>query len=80
MKILSVIEKNIQPKDYGSWNSNMQVIETDEGIYIDNLVGKSFGQFPCGYNWSQHIEGSESIDHLNIKIRTSRGYKWLNMG
>lgn len=77
MKILSVKEKSIQPKNGGSWNSNMQIIETSEGDFIDNLVGRSFGPFPPGYNWSNHT--GQNVDHLNIKIRSSSGYKWLNL-
>ena len=77
MKILTVEIKKIQPKTAGSWKSPMQVIETDEGVYIDNLPGTSFGPFPRGHDWSKHI--GKNIDNLNTKIRHSSGYEWLNL-
>ena len=59
------------------WHNNMQIIETDKGTYIDNLVGAQFGCFndakSC-YNWAsvvgQKVSGIKVYDHAN--------YMWLN--
>lgn len=59
------------------WHNDMQVIETDKGSFIDNIIGTQFGYFKDanpGYNWASKIGGQ--VD--NIKIYNHAGYKWLN--
>lgn len=60
-----------------SWHSQMQVIETDRGTFIDNIPHKQFGYFytaKAGYDWSSLIGQKIS----NVKIFYSRGFKWIN--
>ncbi len=59
------------------WQNNMQIIETDQGTYIDNIEGAQFGYFHDahpGYNWAakvgQKVSGIKVYDHAN--------YRWLN--
>ena len=75
-KILSVkivAGKTLKPE----WNSNMQIIKTDKGEFIDNLPGKQHGFFKTaapGFNWEPHI--GKIVD--GIRIFDYSGYKWLN--
>ncbi len=75
-KILSV--KTVSGSSLSSrWRNDMQVIETDQGSYIDNIEGAQFGYFndaKAGYNWASKI--GQQID--NIKIYNHAGYKWIN--
>ncbi len=59
------------------WKSNMQVIQTDKGLYIDNIEGKQFGFFKDsapGYSWST-VVGQQVSD---IEIFYDHGYQWIN--
>lgn len=59
---------------YSGWNINMQVIVTDKGKYIDNVVGGFRDQGPNpGYNWADYV--GKTVD--GIEILKSRGYLWL---
>ena len=51
-----------------NWRRDMQEIETDKGIFIDNLP--KYG----GFDWKSK-EGQKITD---FKINDSRGYSWLN--
>lgn len=37
------------------WRSNMQLVSTDKGQYIDNLPGISHGSTPPGHDWKKEI-------------------------
>lgn len=37
------------------WKSNMQLVSTDKGTYIDNLPGISHGSTPPGHDWKKEI-------------------------
>ena len=52
------------------WESDMQVITTDKGKYIDNAVDSDY---EMGYDWEEKI-GS----YVNVKINNSKGHKWIN--
>lgn len=59
------------------WRSDMQIITTDKGIFIDNMPGKQFGYYKDanpGFNWEseigQTVHGLRVIEHA--------GFKWLN--
>ena len=75
-KILSVkivAGKTLKPE----WNSNMQIIKTDKGEFIDNLPGKQHGFFKTaapGFDWKANI--GKTFD--NIKVFNDSGYKWIN--
>lgn len=66
--------KSLNPR----WNTPMQVIETDKGVFIDNLPKEQFGFFNVaspGYNWKSLV--SKKV--ANVQIFHSRGYDWINM-
>jgi len=59
------------------WRSNMQVIKTDKGIYIDNLEGAQFGYFndaKPGYDWASQV----GLKVSNIKVYDHANHRWLN--
>lgn len=59
------------------WHTNMQLIETDKGNFIDNLPKEQFGFYSRanpGYDWKLLI--GEKI--TNVKIFYSRGFSWIN--
>jgi hypothetical protein len=43
--------KSLNPR----WKTNMQVISTKKGIYIDNLPSISHGNTPPGHNWELEV-------------------------
>lgn len=60
------------------WHTQMQVIETDKGTFIDNLPKAQFGFYKVanpGYAWKSLI--GQKV--RNIKIFHSRGYDWINI-
>ena len=57
-----------------NWKSDMQVIYTDRGVFIDNLPGKSFGHWK-GDNWKELI--GQTID---CSINWNSGYDWIKRG
>ena len=69
-KIISVETKPGSSFGKG-WISPMQEIETDKGILIDNMPGKSFGGW-IGHNWSNEIGHTVKANEV-----TNSGYKWL---
>lgn len=59
------------------WKTDMQVIETDKGTFIDNVPSAQFGYFKVanpGYNWQSLVGRRVS----NVKIFVSCGRKWIN--
>lgn len=74
--IISV--KIVQGKSlHPNWKSNMQIIQTDVGLYIDNIEGKQFGYFQDaepGFNWSTYV--GQQV--RGLKIYNDHGYQWLN--
>jgi hypothetical protein len=62
-----------------NWKSQMQVVETDQGRFIDNMPGRKFSRLSYaedGFDWSRHI--GEVVKDCKI-IRDS-GYLWINKG
>ena len=65
---------------YPTWKSNMQLISTDKGEFIDNAPGlgpfdakwKDLGASP-GFDWTTKL--GEKVEGI---IRKSRDYSWLN--
>lgn len=65
---------------YRTWSSDMQIVSTDKGEFIDNAPGlgpfdpnwNNIGASP-GFDWQSKI--GEEVTGV---IRESRGYKWLN--
>lgn len=60
-----------------SWGNNMQINQTDIGLYIDNLPGYQFGfikEANPGYEWTAHVGQKVS----NIRMFDCMGYQWLN--
>ena len=53
-----------------NWKSDMQVIETDNGEYIDNIP---YGGYQEGHDWEDEIGNS-----VEVSINNSRGYEWIN--
>ncbi len=53
------------------WKSNMQVVSTDKGDFIDNLPGISHGTTPPGYNWKIELG-------KKIPVTISKDYKSNN--
>lgn len=43
------------------WKTNMQVVSTDKGDFIDNLPGISHGSTPLGHDWKQEIGKTVSV-------------------
>ncbi len=69
-KIVSV--KEVPGSKYNPiWKGRMQEIETDNGIYIDNLTGITYGGF-LGHNWSTEIGNT-----INASVILSAGNSWL---
>lgn len=70
--------KIVNGKDfYPKWNSDMQVIETDIGTFIDNIPGKQFGYFRSanrGFDWKAY-EGKELSD---FKVIYDMDLLWIN--
>ena len=59
------------------WKTDMQVIETDKGTFIDNVPNAQFGYFRVanpGYNWQSLVGKRVS----NVRIFVSCGRKWIN--
>ena len=59
------------------WKTDMQVIETDKGTFIDNVPSAQFGYFSVanpGYNWQSLVGKRVS----NVRIFVSCGRKWIN--
>lgn len=56
------------------WRSNMQIIETDKGRYIDNIPNVNLTNHSAGYNWSAMV--GKTISGINV-INNS-GYNWLS--
>lgn len=56
------------------WRSNMQIIETDKGRYIDNIPNVNFTNDSDGYNWSAMV--GKTISGINVISHS--GYKWLS--
>ncbi|BDD89185.1 hypothetical protein [Desulfofustis limnaeus] len=60
------------------WQSNMQIIETDKGVYIDNMPNRQFGAqergAKPGFDWVSNV--GKTVH--NVKIFESRGFQWLN--
>jgi len=55
------------------WRSPMQKITTNKGVFIDNEPGKTFGNFPPGFNWSS------KIGHIvRARIINSRKQDWIS--
>jgi hypothetical protein len=52
------------------WKSDMQVVTTDKGKYIDNAVDSDYAM---GHDWEEEIGC-----YVNVKINNSKGYKWIN--
>jgi len=69
-KIISVEIKAGSSFERG-WKSSMQKIQTDKGVFIDNMLGKSFGGW-IGHNWSNEIAQTVIANEV-----THSGYKWL---
>ncbi len=60
------------------WHNPMQVIETDNGTFIDNLPAKQFGFFGVanpGYDWTSLI--GQKVK--NVRIIWTSGYYWINI-
>ena len=60
------------------WHTPMQVIETDKGVFIDNLPEEQFGFYKVanpGYDWKSLV--GQKVN--NVKIFYSRGYNWINI-
>lgn len=59
------------------WHTQMQIVLTDKGEFIDNIPQKQFGFFRkanSGFNWKTLI-GKKT---RKVKIFDSRGFKWIN--
>ena len=59
------------------WKTDMQVIETDKGTFIDNVPSAQFGYFRVanpGYNWQSLVGKRVS----SVRIFVSCGRKWIN--
>jgi len=69
VEILNITRKLIQPLR-GKWWSKMQILETDQGTFIDNLPGQSFTTAWKGQNYKL---GTYQFE----KIVDSQGHKWL---
>ncbi len=65
---------------HATWRSDMQIISTNKGEFIDNAPGlgpfdpkwKKLGASP-GFDWKSKVE-----EEVTGVIRESRSYKWLN--
>jgi hypothetical protein len=63
-----------------TWKSDMQLVKTDKGEFIDNAPGlgpfdsrwKAAGASP-GFDWKSKIGKSTTA-----VIREARGYEWIN--
>lgn len=56
---------------------NMQIIQTDKGLYIDNVKGNQFGFFKDaspGYDWGEQVGNKVG----GIRVFNDQGYQWLN--
>lgn len=64
--------KSLNPR----WKTNMQVISTEKGSFIDNLPGISHGNTPPGHNWELEV-GKE------VLVTISKDYKsnhdWIHL-
>jgi len=63
-----------------NWESPMQVIYTEKGLFIDNIEGKCFGKYNIkweGIDWKQHIGKTVEILIVNCvgKEITSLSFK-----
>ena len=56
------------------WRSDMQVVVTDKGKFIDNMPGVTFGHHNSGFDWGDCIDKTIS----NIKVIHNSGFEWLN--
>lgn len=65
---------------YSTWKSEMQIIKTNKGEFIDNAPGlgpfdprwKKIGASP-GFDWNSKIGGE-----VTATTREARGYRWIN--
>ena len=57
-----------------NWNTDMQVIYTDRGVFIDNLPGKSFGHWH-GDNWAELVGRT-----VECSVNWNSGHDWLKRG
>jgi len=60
-----------------NWKSDMQIVKTDKGEFIDNLPGRKFSRLSYaedGYDWSKHIDDTVT----DCKIIHDSGYFWIN--
>lgn len=78
MKILK-IEIIEGKKLYTKWKSKMQLITTDQGIFIDNLYNEnhSNGIYANGYNWKIGEEYNDGEYEINTDQKTD--CLWLNI-
>jgi len=72
MKISITIKKieihNGQEFSGANWKSPMQVIYTNKGIFLDNIIGKCFGFSNIkwkGIDWSKHVGQTVEIIIVN---------------
>jgi len=52
------------------WKSDMQVVTTDKGKYIDNAVDSDYAM---GHDWKDEIGC-----YASVKINNSKEHKWIN--
>jgi len=72
-KIISV--KNVCGRELNPrWKSDMQVVVTDKGEFIDNMPGITFGRYSPGFDWQSSIGKTVS----NIQVISNSGHLWLN--
>jgi hypothetical protein len=60
-----------------NWKSDMQIVNTDKGEFIDNLPGNKFSKLSYaekGYDWDNYI--GEVVK--DCKIIKDSGYLWIN--
>lgn len=56
------------------WKSDMQVVVTDQGEFIDNMPGITFGNYSPGFDWHSSIGKTVS----NIQVIYNSGQWWIN--
>jgi len=69
IEVLQVKGSELNPR----WKSDMQVIRTNKGEFIDNAVESTYKP---GYDWS--LLENDSIPLSSVYFNESNGYTWIN--
>jgi len=59
---------------HSHWKSEMQIVKTNWGTYIDNITNPKDTSLQPGFDWSSIL--GQTVD--NVSITYSKGYEWIN--